>query len=169
MQGGSQEKRNLLAKKKKPIPGMCFYLEAADGRPPCGSAEHEALQLSMPMDLRSRPEANPPPGIHPVRLLTVTVVGNSMEPELRAHAAVRYLPTREVTDDGLYVFRLDGALKVKYLQRFAGGALGVIPRNALYEKELLLPIEEAPHLYRSQQTGLVGRLEVLGKVIHPAC
>ena len=118
------------------------------------------------MDLRSQHEENRSPTINPARLQTVTVVGNSMEPEIRAHASVSYLPTRDVTDDGLYVFALDGAFKVKYLQRFAGGAIQIIPTNPIYEKELLLPVEESPLLYRSQQSGLVGRLEVIGKVIH---
>ena len=98
-------------------------------------------------------------------LQNMTVVGNSMEPALWANETVSYLPTREITDDGLYVFRLDGALKVKYLQRYAGGAIQTIPGNPIYEKELLIPVEDALGTYRSQQSGLVGRFEIVGKVI----
>ena len=101
-------------------------------------------------------------------LQSMTIVGNSMEPALWANETVSYLPTCKITDDGLYVFMLDGELKVKYLQRYAGGAIQIIPGNPIYEKELLIPVEDAPGTYRSQQSGLVGRFEVVGKVIRSA-
>ena len=102
------------------------------------------------------------------RLRSVTIVGNSMEPAIRANEPVYYLPTSEIADDGLYVFMLDDVLKVRYLQRYAGGAIQIIPLNPIYEKELLVPAGDAPGMYRSQQSGLTGRFEIIGKVFCPS-
>ena len=115
----------------------------------------------------SRRELRRMTNVSPDRLRTVTVVGNSMEPEIRANDTVGYLPTETLADDGLYVFSLDGATKVKLLQRFTGGAIQIIPLNPVYEREMLMPVQEAdtPNLFRSKQTGLVGQLHVIGKVM----
>ena len=102
------------------------------------------------------------------RLRSVTIVGNSMEPAIQANEPVYYLPTSEIADDGLYVFVIDDVLKVRYLQRYAGGAIQIIPLNPIYEKELLVPAGDAPGMYRSQQSGLTGRFEIIGKVFRPS-
>lgn len=106
----------------------------------------------------------------PKALRTVLVVGDSMEPLLRANDTVVYLPQRTIDDDGVYVLNIDESAKVKRVQRYGGGAVEIIPINPVYSREMFVPLEEAdtPHLYRSRESGLVTRLEVEGKVVlHP--
>jgi len=121
-------------------------------RPAAGDGHYDG-ELPLPVDQRLR---------------TVVVVGNSMEPAIQANEPVHYLPTSEIADDGLYVFVIDDVLKVRYLQRYAGGAIQIIPLNPIYEKELLVPAGDAPGMYRSQQSGLTGRFEIIGKVFRPS-
>lgn len=107
-------------------------------------------------------------GQNPERLRVMPVVGDSMEPEIRAGDVVIYLPMERMTDDGLYIFRMDDALKIKKLQRYTGGAIQIIPANPVYEKEMLLPLADAdtPNMYRSRESGLAGFFQIVGKVVY---
>jgi len=98
---------------------------------------------------------------------TLFMLGDSMEPTICANDKVVYFVVNKLADDGIYVIRLDGHLKVKYIQRFAGGALHLISTNERYSPEVLTPVggKDLPQLYHSKQSGLVGRLEVVGKVL----
>jgi phage repressor protein C with HTH and peptisase S24 domain len=105
--------------------------------------------------------------VNPNDLRAITVVGDSMEPEIVANSTVIYVPTQEVADYGLYVFAIDGTLLIKKIQRYAGGALEIIPLNETYSREMLLPVREAdePNTYRSEKTGLVSQFRVVGRVV----
>lgn len=103
----------------------------------------------------------------PDRLGSAVVVGDSMEPELRANDTVIYQPVEEVTDYGLYVFDIDGRTMVKLLQPGIGGVIDIIPANKRYSTERLIPVDDAEtaHTYRSEQTGRTGVFRVRGKVV----
>ena len=104
---------------------------------------------------------------NPDHLRAIKAVGDSMEPEILANSTVIYVPTEEVAEHGLYVFAIDEALLIKKIQLYSGGALEIIPINPTYSREMLLPVPEAdePNTYRSQQTGLVSRFCVVGRVV----
>ena len=104
---------------------------------------------------------------NPDHLRAIKAVGDSMEPEILANSTVIYVPTEEVAEHGLYVFAIDEALLIKKIQLYSGGALEIIPINPTYSREMLLPLKEAdePNTYRSQQTGLVSRFRVVGRVV----
>lgn len=105
--------------------------------------------------------------VNPKDLRAITVVGDSMEPEILANSTVIYVPTQEIADHGLYVFAIDGTLLVKKIQRYAGGALEIIPVNQTYSREMLLPVTDAdePNTFRSEKTGLVAQFRVVGRVV----
>ncbi|QXD15785.1 hypothetical protein GQ464_002220 [Rhodocaloribacter litoris] len=103
----------------------------------------------------------------PDRLRSIKVVGDSMEPEIRANDTVVYEPVQAVSDAGIYVLRLDDLALVKKVQRFGGGVLEIIPVNPAYRSEMLRPLPEAdtPNTYRSEVTGMTCTCEVIGKVV----
>ncbi|MBF0214206.1 MAG: helix-turn-helix transcriptional regulator [Magnetococcales bacterium] len=63
-------------------------------------------------------------GAQSPRLAIFPVIGPSMEPELRSGELVLvelFFPGQRITVDGVYVFRMDDIIMVKYLQRVPGG------------------------------------------------
>lgn len=73
-------------------------------------------------------------GIWHNEIALVTVIGNSMEPELHSRdVALLDRRDREVQSDGMHAIRLDSALLVKKLQRLPNRRLRVISSNAAYE------------------------------------
>ncbi len=132
-----------------------------------GSVNGDVLEIEE-YRAYSRFELRRMTGQNPERLRVMPVIGDSMEPEIRAGDVVVYLPMDRMTDDGLYIFRMDDALKIKKLQRYAGGAIQIIPANPTYEKEMLLPLPDAdtPNMYRSRESGLVGFFQIVGKVVY---
>ena len=90
-----------------------------------------------------------------------------MEPEIRANDTVIYRITESITDAGLYILDLDGARIVKLVHRLAGGALELIPANPTYQRERLLPLNDADteNTFRSDLTGLISVIHVVGKVV----
>ncbi len=105
--------------------------------------------------------------INPKDLRAITVVGDSMEPEILANSTVIYVPTHEIGDHGLYVFAIDDTLLIKKIQRYTAGALEIIPINQTYSREMLIPVRDAdePNMYRSEKTGLVAQFRVVGRVV----
>lgn len=100
------------------------------------------------------------------RIPSLTVMGNAMAPDLRQGARIYYLPTDTLGEDGLYVFMLDKALKVCYIQQLSGGRIRLIPRNPLYERETLVQVgDDAPGLYRSEASGGASRFRLIGIVL----
>ena len=104
---------------------------------------------------------------NPDRLMEITVVGDSMAPEIPPSTPVLYRPAHEISDHGIYVLIYDESVIVKKVQRFAGGALKIIPANPEYDAEMLVPVQEADtaNTYQSQHTGLTATLRVVGKVV----
>ena len=104
---------------------------------------------------------------NPDEMLSFEVVGDSMEPELRAGDTVVYVPQAQITDFGIYVLALDEQAIVKKVQRYGGGAVEIIPVNPSYSKEMLVPLPDAdtPNTYRSKVSGLPCTLQVIGKVV----
>ena len=107
---------------------------------------------------------------NPDDLRACTVTGDSMEPVLRPNDTVVYAPVTAFGDAGMYVFRLDEAHFVKFVQRLGGGALDVIPHNERYSRERFLPVPypdeaDTPNTYRSAHTGLTATIEPVGKVV----
>jgi phage repressor protein C with HTH and peptisase S24 domain len=106
-------------------------------------------------------------GINPERLMAITVVGDSMAPEIPANTPVLYEPDTEITDHGIYVLLYDEGVIIKRVQRMAGNVLRLISTNEEYEDEVLVPVPESdtPNTYRSMQSDLVATLKVLGKIV----
>src|SRR5690606_30941743 len=104
---------------------------------------------------------------NPSLVRSALIVGDSMEPDLRANDTVLYVPVDELSDYGLYVFEMDGRTLVKYLQPSLGGVVEIIPANERYRRERLIPLHEAdtPNSYRSELTGATGVFRVRGKVV----
>lgn len=105
--------------------------------------------------------------LNPKDLRAITVVGDSMEPEILANSTVIYVPTHEIGDHGLYVFAIEDTLLIKKIQRYSAGALEIIPINQTYSREMLIPVRDAdePNMYRSEKTGLVAQFRVVGRVV----
>lgn len=92
-------------------------------------------------------------------LFLMYVDGESMEPTLRPGDIIlidkRDMPVR---GDGIYVFRMDGALLIKRLQRLPGGIIKVTSDNAMYE----------PFEIRSEQlvsASEVDKVTIIGRVV----
>lgn len=104
---------------------------------------------------------------NPDNLRSIKVVGDSMEPEIRANDTVIYEPTSAVSDFGIYVLRMDDLALVKKVQRFGGGVIEIIPVNPAYRNEMLKPLPDAdtPNTFRSEVTNMPCTCEVIGKVV----
>lgn len=101
-------------------------------------------------------------------LMVMTIVGDSMTPEIPPGTAVVFARTDAVGDHGLYALIYDGALMVKTVQRFAGGALKLSSTNPAYDAETLIPDTDAAdgplRTYTSKKTGLSVDVRIVGKV-----
>ena len=97
-------------------------------------------------------------GLHPSKLFLLTVAGDSMEPTLSQGDVVLVdRSTKRVTNDGLYIVRLDDSLLVKRVQAMPGGILQVTSDNQAY----------APFTLRLEDEGrdvaIIGRVVWVGK------
>ena len=104
---------------------------------------------------------------NPERLASFIVSGDSLAPEILPNSVIVYWPQEQFTGDGLYVLKIDGTELAKRVQVLPGGALELLPVNAAYKPELLLPVPNADtrNTYRSQRTELVTTIQVLGKIV----
>jgi phage repressor protein C with HTH and peptisase S24 domain len=104
---------------------------------------------------------------NPDYLRSLTVIGDSLAPEIPPNTRVIYLPLEQFRGDGLYVLSIDGVEIVKRIQYLPGGAIELIPINTDYQVELLMPIEGADtyNTFRSARTGLTTIVRCVGKVV----
>lgn len=92
----------------------------------------------------------------PDDLRLIHVVGDSMEPDLRAGDIILIDHTDQAgSREGVYVIRMDGALLVKQLQRLPGGVVRVISRNQVYE----------PFSVQSSSINAPGGVDIIGRVV----
>ncbi|MGJ8517526.1 XRE family transcriptional regulator [Carnimonas bestiolae] len=79
-------------------------------------------------------------GIHGVRLVGVRVRGDSMIPTLAdGDWVVINLDDVNVAQAGVFLIWVSGELRIKRLQRVAGGAVLLISDNKVYEREMIAP------------------------------
>jgi phage repressor protein C with HTH and peptisase S24 domain len=109
------------------VPRYSVYVSAGNGAP----IEYEQVEelLALHRDwIRRELNANPD------QLYVLNVVGQSMEPLLRAGDLVFVdRSCRQRRTDGVYVLRLDGCLLVKSLQWLPGGKVRVQSENPAFE------------------------------------
>lgn len=97
-------------------------------------------------------------GLHPSKLFLLTVAGDSMEPTLSQGDVVLVdRSTKRVTNDGLYIVRLDGSLLVKRVQALPGGVLEITSDNPVY-KPFTLRLED-----EGRDVAIIGRVMWVGK------
>lgn len=106
-------------------------------------------------------------GANPDRLRSLTVVGDSLAPEIPPNTRVIYLPLEAFAGDGLYVLEIDEAAIVKRVQHLPGGTLRIKPINPAYDEVELQPLKEADtdNTYRVAETGETSVVRVVGKVV----
>lgn len=100
-------------------------------------------------------------------LYAMTVVGDSLAPEIIPGSTVLVLPLDEYLGDGLYVLSIDGAELAKRIQRLSDGSLRLLPINSAYSPELLTPMPDAdtPNTFRQESTGRAAQVRIVGKVV----
>lgn len=101
------------------------------------------------------------------RMRSLTVIGDSLAPEIPPNTRVIYMPMERFLGDGLYVLEMDGMTVVKRVQYLSGGGLDLLPINIDYQPDRLLPVPEAgeENTFRSNLSGLTTRVRCIGKVV----
>ena len=91
-------------------------------------------------------------------LIGARVSGDSMNDTLKDGDRV-LVDRAQIKPDGVFLFRMDDELRIKRLQRAAGGALRILSDNARYSPELVRPEEMS-------KVEIIGRCEVvIGRII----
>lgn len=145
---GEEKIHSIEPASKNPIFGMdgtdpfgytpiaMYDIEAAAG------AGHlpgqESIECTLFFDTRQL-EAD---GLDPAKLMGARVRGDSMNNTLRNGDRVIIDRTHR-TPDGVFLLRIGEELRIKRVQRVAGGALMLISDNPVYEREMLSPEEAA--------------------------
>lgn len=120
-----------------------YDIEAAAGS---GSFfEHENVEATLYFDT-AQLEAE---GLRPDRLIGAKVRGDSMNDTLRSGDRV-IVDRSHRTPDGVFLLRICDELRIKRVQRVAGGALMLISDNPVYEREMIRPEE-------------MGNVEIIGR------
>lgn len=98
-------------------------------------------------------------GLHEGSAAIISIVGDSMEPQLRPNDLV-LLNTNQggFVGDGIYAVQWGGELYVKRLQRIAGGALRMVSENTSYEP-VIIPQSEM------DTVKVIGRVVWVGRQI----
>lgn len=117
-------------------PIAMYDIEASAGTGHLPGAE--AIECVMLFDTRQL-EAE---GLDPSQLMGARVRGDSMNNTLRNGDRVIIDRTHR-TPDGVFLLRMGDELRIKRVQRVAGGALMLISDNPVYERELLGPEDAA--------------------------
>jgi phage repressor protein C with HTH and peptisase S24 domain len=97
--------------------------------------------------------------VHPAKLVLVEATGDSMEPAVRS-GDLLLLDTgvNRVLDDTIYVLVKDGAVVVKRVQKFMGGAVIIKSDNPAYVEETIPPHDVA-------DLRIAGRVRWIGRLI----
>lgn len=77
-------------------------------------------------------------GVDPAQMVGVTARGDSMGDMIRDREQV-LVNRAQRTPDGVFLLRMDDELRLKRVQRVAGGAWVLISDNPAYERELIKP------------------------------
>lgn len=117
-------------------PIAMYDIEASAGTGHLPGAE--ALESVILLDTRQL-EAE---GLDPAQLMGARVRGDSMNNTLRNGDRVLIDRTHH-TPDGVFLLRMGDELRIKRVQRVAGGALMLISDNPVYEREMITPQEAA--------------------------
>ncbi|WP_414501144.1 MULTISPECIES: LexA family transcriptional regulator [unclassified Zymobacter] len=117
-------------------PIAMYDIEASAGAGHLPGAE--AIECVMLFDTRQL-EAE---GLDPSQLMGARVRGDSMNNTLRNGDRVIIDRTHR-TPDGVFLLRMGDELRIKRVQRVAGGALMLISDNPVYEREMLAPEDAA--------------------------
>lgn len=112
-----------------------YDLEAAAGDGKDVLDESESRVFSIDEEILT------PRGIKPEQCVMLSISGDSMLPTLSDGDVVVVDRTRDMLDDGIFLFEMDGRLRVKRLQRVAGGAYVLISDNEKYQAVIVPPNE----------------------------
>lgn len=100
------------------------------------SLDHETVIGSFQLDTDTVFQL----GVNDVRLAGVRVRGDSMEPTLTDNDwVIVNLDEHSYMRGGVFLIWVSGELRIKRLQRVAGGAVLLISDNKLYEREMIAP------------------------------
>lgn len=125
--------QQLQARAEQPRAGY-VYLPLYDVRAAAGGGE--LVENEDVVDVLAFKESWIRQELHvaPTDLRLIHVVGDSMEPDLRAGDIILIDHTDSAARrEGIYVVRMEDAILVKQLQRLPGGVVRVISRNQAYE------------------------------------
>ncbi|MGF1762465.1 LexA family transcriptional regulator [Aliivibrio kagoshimensis] len=71
-------------------------------------------------------------GVNPKNIFLMPVKGDSMTPTLKSQSIIMVNRVEQLVEDGIYVFRYDGQLRVKRLQ-FSKHGISVVSDNSAYK------------------------------------
>ena len=123
-----EQKNEPLSQCKIPL----YDLEAAAGHGSVLSQENVTRMCSIDEALLTEH------GLTPAQCAMLTVKGDSMEPTLQDGDTI-LIDRSQTTPDGIFLIQMDDTLRVKRVQRAAGGAYILISDNTRYREELIPP------------------------------
>lgn len=116
--------------------GIPLYdLEAAAGDGKDVLDESQARAFSIDEEILA------PRGVKPDQCVMLSISGDSMLPTLSDGDVVVFDRSQSSLGDGIYLFEMDGQLRVKRLQRVAGGAYALLSDNDKYQPVYVAPNE----------------------------
>ncbi|WP_168169314.1 helix-turn-helix domain-containing protein [Kushneria phosphatilytica] len=124
-----------------PVPIYDIEAAAGDGR----LFEVENIETSLYFDTEQLKHD----GLDPIKLVGVRVRGDSMDTTLQDGDRV-LVDCSSKKPDGVFLLRMDDGLRIKRVQRVAGGAYMLISDNSRYQPEMIKPEE-------------MGGLEIIGE------
>ncbi|WP_189446016.1 XRE family transcriptional regulator [Salinicola rhizosphaerae] len=114
------------------LPVPMYDIEAAAGAGRLFDAEMIESTFYLPVELFQAD------AVDPAQVVGVTARGDSMGDTIRDHEQVLVNRARR-TPDGVFLLRMGDELRLKRVQRVAGGAWILISDNPAYERELVQP------------------------------
>ncbi|WP_198655759.1 S24 family peptidase [Salinicola sp. CR57] len=130
--GGADSESLEMVGFENALPVPMYDIEAAAGAGRLFDAETIQSTFYLPVELF---EAE---GVDPAQVVGVTARGDSMGDTIRDREQV-LVNRAQRTPDGVFLLRMDGELRLKRVQRVAGGAWVLISDNPAYERELIKP------------------------------
>lgn len=130
-EGGSSE----MVSFENALPVPMYDIEAAAGAGRLFDSETIQSTFYLPVELF---EAE---GVDPAQVVGVTARGDSMGDTIRDREQV-LVNRAQRTPDGVFLLRMDDELRLKRVQRVAGGAWLLISDNPAYERELIKPEDQ---------------------------